>query len=400
MDDSMRPELGRLRGGLHTARQPFLYLPSLGGAGHPHDSRVGLPPRLDLVLPARKEAQRGDGGVDRQEIYPGKGVVMYPEGTRSVSLEGLPLKPGGLVSAHKLGWPLQIVITTNKEFILAEKACVLGCGVNCVSAVSAPLYPSEQETPDAFIQRVKEVWDATRGSLWDAGQDADETYELDAVADLAIWVKSSIQFVGMAPDKVWSTETDHAYPEPGYNLFTVRDLLLLCDPTPVPFEEISKLGAAIEVQFVWNCHINNDKCKPEVKVRRLDTLFDEAQFGYFFNDAEYISEDERFLKKVNGVRIFLRTVGVGHRLSVIKLVMKASTAGTLLTVAPLIADLLMLQALALRKRYFARKYEVSPDFSEYMVQLMAKKEEENRLPGMLAEDRLRPEGHPLAKTGI
>jgi len=26
-------------------------------------------------------------------------------------------------------------------------------------------------------------------------QDADETYELDAVADLAIWIKSSIQFL-------------------------------------------------------------------------------------------------------------------------------------------------------------------------------------------------------------
>ena len=217
-------------------------------------------------------------------------------------------------------------------------------------------------------------------------EDADETYELDAVADLAIWIKSSIQFVGMAPAKIWSTEMDHAYPEPGYNLFTVRDLLLLCEPTPVRFEEISKLGAAIEVQFLWNCHIDNDKCKPEVKVRRLDTLFDEAQFGYFFDDAEYISDDERYLKKNNGVRIFIRTVGVGHRLSVIKLVMKASTAGTLLTVAPLIADLLMLQVLALRKRYFARKYEVSPDFSEYQEQLEAKKEALARLPGNLAED--------------
>ena len=27
-------------------------------------------------------------------------------------------------------------------------------------------------------------------------QDAEETYELDAVADLAIWVKSSIQLLG------------------------------------------------------------------------------------------------------------------------------------------------------------------------------------------------------------
>mmetsp|Transcript_23514 Transcript_23514/g.44324 ORF Transcript_23514/g.44324 Transcript_23514/m.44324 type:complete len:389 (+) Transcript_23514:114-1280(+) len=221
---------------------------------------------------------------------------------------------------------------------------------------------------------------------WCPVEEADEVYELDQVADLAIWVKSSIQFVGMAPDRIWSTEENHAYPEPGYNLFTVRDLLLLCEPTPVRFEEISKLGAAIEVQFVWNCHISNDKCKPGVKVRRLDTLFDENQFGYFFDHAEYLSDDERLLKKVNGVRIFLRTVGVGHRLSVIKLVMKASTAGTLLTVAPLIADLLMLQVFALSKKYFARKYEVSPDFSEYMEQLMTKKEEQSRLPGMLAED--------------
>lgn len=96
-------------------------------------------------------------------------------------------------------------------------------------------------------------------------QEAEETYELEQASELSIWVKSSIQFVGMAPGKVWSTETGHAYPEPGYNLFTVRQLLLLSEPTPVRFEEISKLGAAIEVQFVWNCHVNNEKCKPEAR---------------------------------------------------------------------------------------------------------------------------------------
>lgn len=221
---------------------------------------------------------------------------------------------------------------------------------------------------------------------WCPMEEQDESYKLDASAELAIWVKSAIQFNGMAPDKIWSTEKDHAYPEPGYNLFTVRELLLLCEPTPVRFEEISMLGAAIEVSFVWNCHINNDKCKPEVKVRRLDTLFEESHFGYSVASAEYVNDDERYQKHAHGVRIFLRTVGSGHRLSVIKLVMKASTAGTLLTVAPLIADLLMLQVFALSRKYFARKYEVSPDFSEYMDQLMAKKEEQSRLPGMLAED--------------
>jgi len=99
--------------------------------------------------------------AESHDMYSGKGVVMYPEGTRSLSPEGLPLKPGGLVSVHRLGWPVQIVITTNKEFVMAEKVCVVGCGTKCVSSVSAPVYPSQQENPDEFIQRVQEVWNAT-----------------------------------------------------------------------------------------------------------------------------------------------------------------------------------------------------------------------------------------------
>mmetsp|Transcript_76907 Transcript_76907/g.135489 ORF Transcript_76907/g.135489 Transcript_76907/m.135489 type:complete len:386 (+) Transcript_76907:78-1235(+) len=222
-------------------------------------------------------------------------------------------------------------------------------------------------------------------SSWCPTEDQDEIYELD-VADLSIWVKSSIQFVGMAPNKIWSTEIDHAYPEPGYNLFTVRELLLKVEPTPVRFEEIRDLGATIEVQFIWNCQVTDETCKPEVKVRRLDILFDADQFGYFFNHAEYISEDERYLNQVHGVRIFLRTVGSGKRLNLVKLIMKASTAGTLLTIAPLIADLLMLQVFAQAKKYFARKYEISPDFSEYMDQLSEKKKADAARDALLAPD--------------
>jgi len=202
-------------------------------------------------------------------------------------------------------------------------------------------------------------------SSWCPAEADDEIYELD-VSDIQIWVKSSVQFVGMAPGKIWSTEIDHALPEAGYNLFTVRELLLMVQPTPVRFEEIKDLGAAIEVQFIWSCHVAFDECKPEVKVRRLDILFDADSFGYFFFNAEYVSDDERFLNQNTGVRIFLRTVGTGMRLNVVKLIMKASTAGTLLTIAPLVADLLMLRVFANARKYFARKYEVSPDFSEYM----------------------------------
>ena len=93
--------------------------------------------------------------------FPDKGVVLYPEGTRSFEPQGLPLKPGGLVSIFQLGWPVQVVITSNKEWLVSEKSCYVGCGTCCVTSISAPLYPSETETAEAFIDRVQSVWNET-----------------------------------------------------------------------------------------------------------------------------------------------------------------------------------------------------------------------------------------------
>lgn len=98
---------------------------------------------------------------NKYHAYPEKGVVLYPEGTRNLEPQGMPLKPGGLVSIFRLGWPVQIVITSNKEWLVSEKFCYVGCGTCCVTSVSAPLYPSQTETAEAFIERVKSVWSAT-----------------------------------------------------------------------------------------------------------------------------------------------------------------------------------------------------------------------------------------------
>ena len=34
--------------------------------------------------------------------------VIYPEGTRSLRPEGLPLKMGALIAAYQLQWPVQV----------------------------------------------------------------------------------------------------------------------------------------------------------------------------------------------------------------------------------------------------------------------------------------------------
>lgn len=207
-----------------------------------------------------------------------------------------------------------------------------------------------------------------REPSWCPSEEVPEIYELE-VGDLFVWVKSSIQFVKLAPERIYSTEHGHAYPERGVNLFSVRDLLLMCTPVPVRYEEISKLGAAIEVQFIWNCNLDRAQCKPQVQARRLDVLFDPHNIGYAFNYSERVSEGERVLNEMQGVRLFLRTYGTAHKTSVPDLVMKASTTCTLLGLAPIITNLLMLHFGRRARKYFARKYEESPNFTEYVASL-------------------------------
>mmetsp|Transcript_24139 Transcript_24139/g.56204 ORF Transcript_24139/g.56204 Transcript_24139/m.56204 type:complete len:379 (-) Transcript_24139:61-1197(-) len=198
---------------------------------------------------------------------------------------------------------------------------------------------------------------------WCPVEEVPEIYELES-GDLFIWVKSSIQFVNLAANRIYSTEHDHPFPERGVNLFSVRDLLLMCLPAPVRYEEISKLGAAIEVQFIWNCDVNVAQCAPEVSARRLDILFDPHNIGYAFAYAERISEDERVLHEQQGVRIFLRTYGIARKAAVTHLITKVSIAYMLLKVATVVTDLLMLKIVRKRKKYYARKYEESPNFGE------------------------------------
>lgn len=69
--------------------------------------------------------------AERITGFPQKGVVIYPEGTRSLLPEGLPLKMGALSAAYQLQWPVQVVITSNKECVTAERETWTGRQATC-----------------------------------------------------------------------------------------------------------------------------------------------------------------------------------------------------------------------------------------------------------------------------
>lgn len=220
---------------------------------------------------------------------------------------------------------------------------------------------------------------------WCDAEPKPEHYQVDS-GDLQIWVKNSIQFLSLKPNKIYSTETDHPYPELGWNTFSVKELLNRCHPMPVLYEEIAELGATIEVQLNWHCDVTQDQCSPILHAKRLDTIFSQEHIGFKFNYAEYISEQERVLNTASGVRLLFRASGRGRKVSIPAVVQRFSLNSGLLALAAMFADLLMLKVFRLQKKYEARKYEASPDFGDCMEDLQHKRDAELAIPIQQARD--------------
>lgn len=213
-------------------------------------------------------------------------------------------------------------------------------------------------------------------SWCDAEGEKPAMYKLDT-STLRIWVKSAIQFLELDSSKVFNNKLDEpvAFPAKDFNTYTVRDILTLCDP-PVRFEEISELGAAIEVQIVWKCNVEG-ACSRTTRARRVDTLLDDHKIGFKFSFPFYTGEDQRVENKHAGIRFYFRTVGTGFKVSIAAIIMKCSTGIALLGFAPIIADLMMINCFKLSRKYEARKFVYSEDLSDYFDRLaeMAGEEE-------------------------
>mmetsp|Transcript_140080 Transcript_140080/g.446983 ORF Transcript_140080/g.446983 Transcript_140080/m.446983 type:complete len:333 (-) Transcript_140080:71-1069(-) len=101
-------------------------------------------------------------------MFPSKGLVFYPEGTRSQTPFGNPIKHTGLKAIYNLGWPVQVVITTNKERFVNERKCCVGIGEQLVSSVSDAIWPQQCTSADAFVEAFEIAWTSTWTAAYSA----------------------------------------------------------------------------------------------------------------------------------------------------------------------------------------------------------------------------------------
>ena len=91
---------------------------------------------------------------------PCQGIVVYPEGTRNIKPESLPLRRGMIRYACAEKVPVQIVMTTNKENVLSQKKKKACFGTKCIVGYSKLIDPSEYESFEGFFDEIQATWDA------------------------------------------------------------------------------------------------------------------------------------------------------------------------------------------------------------------------------------------------
>jgi len=208
-----------------------------------------------------------------------------------------------------------------------------------------------------------------------------ELYSLD-VSGFQVWIRTAIEFYklnSLLPEderKTFGSMStnprgiklyDKENTKKDYNAYLVTDLLGMCTP-PVRIEEVSELGAAIEVQFAYDCNVASpvEACMPDIFAQRIDAVLDPYGIGYQFGYPIYDDNDpdKRQLFNVRGLRFYIRTSGIGEMFDWAVVILMLSTAVALLGFAPVFTDMLMTNTFKLRKKYYARKYEHSQDFSD------------------------------------
>jgi 1-acyl-sn-glycerol-3-phosphate acyltransferase len=115
-----------------------------------------------------------------------RGLIVYPEGHRSLEPKGLPFKRGMLHFAYARKWPLQVVITSHKEDLLSEKKLVARWNARLALGFSEPINPASFTDFEAFVAHVKQAWDSTWQLVYSSSEESGRPFVPGAGSDLGV----------------------------------------------------------------------------------------------------------------------------------------------------------------------------------------------------------------------
>lgn len=101
---------------------------------------------------------------------PLEGVLVYPEGHRNVTSMSLPLRRGMLKYTYSRGIPVQIIIASNKEYVICEKRLTVNFRSMVSVGYSELIDTKSFENFEAFYLAVDAAWNQQWKEVYSASQ--------------------------------------------------------------------------------------------------------------------------------------------------------------------------------------------------------------------------------------
>lgn len=148
------------------------------------------------------------------------------------------------------------------------------------------------------------------------------------------------------------------YPDKKANTYPLHDLLRMAN---VKMEEVALNGALLNLNVIFKCQLNEDKCETEIKSINVDT---KTGFNHVKNHEYYDNGvRKRDSWRMYGVRLNVFTLGLGERVSFSMIVLQISSCLAMLGAAVSAADFFMTTIVPQRKNYEDQKVIQTEDFS-------------------------------------
>lgn len=178
---------------------------------------------------------------------------------------------------------------------------------------------------------------------------------LEGVEEFTTFIRNSISF----PTAKIVTDSGSEL-IPNKNLFTTKALL---EKAKINFDDIRQLGALVAISYDYDCNLDRpiSKCSPEITYARLDDPKSKLSTGFNYRYAHYYrhfnsssptsSTGYRDLYKVYGVRFVVLVSGSGRKFDIKNLATNLGSGLAMLSVAAVIADILLVYILPKRTIY-------------------------------------------------
>jgi len=204
---------------------------------------------------------------------------------------------------------------------------------------------------------------------------------IEGLEDSVLDIASAIGFPSIGND-FFVTGSDPAIKNP-FASIQLGDLLAMARP-PVKMEEVQQRGALISVNLMWQCDMGvSEYCEPTTVVKRLD-----SGHGFVQKRARHRrnsnGEEVRDAVYLFGVRVLVDCSGVGRKTSLPLVVVQIGSCISLLRVAMMLADFIMLKLYPNEDRrdaYLNCKITMTDDYSDLQDRLnLIKQENEGNKP--------------------